>query len=248
MMDPKFTAHRGRTVVGGHVENTLEAVKFSIENANVDAIEIDIQITKDGEFVLMNYQTLENVLYDSEPGQKISDFTYDELCKKNFRCNVLEIQKLIQTEAAEYGEYGSRIYEYYNKAMATPAKVATLRDVLSLDRKGKELFVEIKTNYSKEQRQESLDYAKKLLSFCSQFNTENITFIGRDVNTLMAIKEKDSSFDCLPVIGYDDAEKALCDLDGVSVAQNHLKKGFQVQINCYLSILQKRAILLLFGR
>lgn len=62
------------------------------------------------------------------------------------------------------------------------------------------------------------------MALCKKYPNTAITFIGRDVNTLMAIKEEDSLYPCFPVIGYDDTEKALYGLDGVSSAFNHLEK------------------------
>ena len=78
------TAHRFRDGYSFYPENSIEAARDAINNPNIGALETDIQLTKDGIFVLMNYITLENVttlLYDNKT--KISDYTYDELSKIN---------------------------------------------------------------------------------------------------------------------------------------------------------------------
>lgn len=174
----------------------------------------------------MNYQTLENVIDSFDANRnKISDFTYEELCKMNFHGNATEIQDMLYGDKIlEFEEYGPRILKYYEAIKDRKTKITTLEDVLSLDRQGKRLFIEIKTNYSKEQKEESRNYARSLLELCNKHQDQNITFIGRDTNTLMAIKEENSLYQCLPVIGYNDVEKALYGLDGVSSAFNHLDK------------------------
>ena len=65
------------------------------------ALETDIQVTKDGVFVLMNYATIDKVTTLFDPSKnKISDYTYYELCRMNFHANVSEIEKVIATSAA----------------------------------------------------------------------------------------------------------------------------------------------------
>lgn len=132
MIEPKFTAHRGRVIGKPCIENTLEAIKASIEHQNIDAIEIDIRQTKDGVFVLMNYQTLGNVMeaFDSTRTQ-ISDFTYEELCKMNFHGNTSEMMDIFfGDKLLEFDEYGIRILNYYEK-IVNKTKITKLEDVLS---------------------------------------------------------------------------------------------------------------------
>ena len=130
------------------------------------ALETDIQVTKDGVFVLMNYATIDKVTTLFDPSKnKISDYTYYELCRMNFHANVSEIEKVIATSAAEFGDRATEYLEYYKELYSDLrySKIATLEQLLSLPRHGKHLFIEIKTNYSKEEKSESIAYTKDLI-------------------------------------------------------------------------------------
>lgn len=116
----------------------------------------------------MNYKTLENVTSLFDPTRnKISDYTYEELCSMSFHASIAEIEKVITTKASEFGESAKEYLEYYEELKKNPrmVKIATLEELLLLPRGEKHLFVEIKTDYSKEQKQESIDYAKKINRF-----------------------------------------------------------------------------------
>ena len=70
-------AHRGASGVAP--ENTLLAFATAIE-AGADVIEFDAQITKDEKLVIFHDKTLEKVTGET---QRISDFTLEELLKKD---------------------------------------------------------------------------------------------------------------------------------------------------------------------
>ncbi len=70
-------AHRGAS--GYAPENTLEAFEKAIE-LRADGIELDVQMTKDGELVIIHDETVDRVSYGSG---WVKDFTFEELRKLN---------------------------------------------------------------------------------------------------------------------------------------------------------------------
>lgn len=74
----KNFAHRGFS--GKYPENTLLAFKKAIE-AGVDGIEFDVQITKDGELVIIHDETINRT---SNGSGCVKDYTYEELLQYDF--------------------------------------------------------------------------------------------------------------------------------------------------------------------
>ncbi|MDO5521742.1 MAG: glycerophosphodiester phosphodiesterase [bacterium] len=69
----KIFAHRGAS--GYAPENTLEAFKLAMEQ-NADGIELDVQLTKDGEVVVIHDETIDRV---SDHKGSVKDYTVEEL-------------------------------------------------------------------------------------------------------------------------------------------------------------------------
>ena len=76
-----------RTLVWGHrgasgyaPENTMTAFEKAVE-LGADGIELDVQLTKDGELVVIHDETIDRVSYGSG---WVKDFTYAKLIKHNF--------------------------------------------------------------------------------------------------------------------------------------------------------------------
>ena len=80
----KRIAHRGLS--GLHPENTLEAFEAALP-LHPDAIELDVQLTREGQVVIFHDETLERM------GKRegwLKDFTYDELRRLPVRIPLLE--------------------------------------------------------------------------------------------------------------------------------------------------------------
>jgi glycerophosphoryl diester phosphodiesterase len=92
-------AHRGAS--GYAPENTLEAFQKAIE-LNADGIELDVQMTKDGQLVIIHDETVNRV---SDAKGWVKDFTYEDI-------NKLNVNK-------KFPEYG-------------PVKIPTLEEVYRL--------------------------------------------------------------------------------------------------------------------
>ena len=71
-------AHRGAS--GYCPENTIEAFEKAIE-MNSDGIELDVQLTKDGQIVVCHDELIDRV---SNHKGFLKDFTYEELASFNF--------------------------------------------------------------------------------------------------------------------------------------------------------------------
>ena len=73
-MKTKVWAHRGASAYAP--ENTLEAFLLAAEQG-ADGVELDVQLTKDDEIVIMHDETIDRTT--SGTGN-IRDYTYQELC------------------------------------------------------------------------------------------------------------------------------------------------------------------------
>ena len=69
----KVWAHRGAS--GYAPENTLDAFRKAVE-MGADGIELDVQMTKDGELVVIHDETIDRV---SNGKGWVKDYTYEEL-------------------------------------------------------------------------------------------------------------------------------------------------------------------------
>lgn len=75
---PKVWAHRG---VSGHApENTLPAFELAVE-MNVDGVELDVQMTSDGELVVIHDETIDRV---SDGHGYVKDYTLKQLRNWNY--------------------------------------------------------------------------------------------------------------------------------------------------------------------
>ena len=100
----KIFAHRGASAYAP--ENTLEAFRLAMEQG-ADGIELDVQMTKDGELVVIHDETIGRV---SNGNGAVRDYTLEEL--KQFSV--------------------SNHFEQY-----PDVKIPTLREVLELVRRGR---------------------------------------------------------------------------------------------------------------
>jgi len=84
-------AHRGG--YHGMSENTIETVVQNIREGNVNAIEVDVMMTKDSVMILFHDDTLGRILqYDGQ--EKVSELTADEIRSHAFRARGSEGQKV----------------------------------------------------------------------------------------------------------------------------------------------------------
>ena len=77
-MDVKIWAHRGAS--GYAPENTLEAFKLAAE-MGADGVELDVQLTKDGEVVVVHDERIDRV---SDGSGLVAEYTLEELRQFNF--------------------------------------------------------------------------------------------------------------------------------------------------------------------
>lgn len=109
----KIFAHRGASAYAP--ENTLEAFQLAM-NQGADGIELDVQLTKDGELVVIHDETIDRV---SDEKGAVRDYTLEELKKISV----------------------SNHFEQY-----PDVKIPTLREVLELVKPGTmEINIELKT-------------------------------------------------------------------------------------------------------
>ena len=99
-MNTKFVGHRGS--LGVSVENTKNAFLEGVRR-KVYALECDIHVTKDGEFVIIHDDTLERLNKDHT--KKIWEYTLDELKNielyqefngQSFSANICSLEEYLQ--------------------------------------------------------------------------------------------------------------------------------------------------------
>jgi len=113
-MQYNVLAHRGWSSVAP--ENTMAAFRLAVSDPTVDAIECDIQLTKDGQIVVMHDFTLERT---STGKGLVKNYTYEELLQFDF------------------GSWFSE--EFKNE------RISLLKDLLQLVEGKKRLVIEIKS-------------------------------------------------------------------------------------------------------
>ena len=84
---PMLAAHRGGAIT--NPENTLKAYQASVNQYNIDIVESDIWLTKDGKIVFSHDGTIDRMsdvsLFDTKKEQhEIGDYTLEELQEFNF--------------------------------------------------------------------------------------------------------------------------------------------------------------------
>ena len=84
-MNTKIWAHRGAS--GYAPENTLESFELAIEQ-KADGIELDVQMTKDGELVVIHDETIDRT---GNGTGRVQDHTLKELKALN-QCHLVKLQ------------------------------------------------------------------------------------------------------------------------------------------------------------
>lgn len=88
MKKTQVWAHRGAS--GYAPENTLEAFQKAID-MGADGVELDVQMTKDGQLVIIHDETVNRV---SDGKGWVKDYTYEELLQLNFNRKYPELGKV----------------------------------------------------------------------------------------------------------------------------------------------------------
>lgn len=95
----KIFAHRGYS--GKYPENTMLAFKKAIE-CGVDGIELDVQLTKDGEIVIIHDETVDRT---TDNTGFVVDYTYEEISKLNANFKFKEVKFVGIPTLREYFKY-----------------------------------------------------------------------------------------------------------------------------------------------
>ncbi|KAL2920133.1 Lysophospholipase D gdpd1 [Polyrhizophydium stewartii] len=70
-------SHRGGSLE--HVENTMPGFRFSANELKADLLELDVQLTKDGQVVIFHDNDMARMCGAAFKGKHIGDFNFDEL-------------------------------------------------------------------------------------------------------------------------------------------------------------------------
>ena len=164
MKDVKIFAHRGASAYAP--ENTLEAFRLAMEQG-ADGIEIDVQLTKDNELVVIHDETVDRV---SSAKGAVRDYTLEELKKIP-----------VPNHFEQYPD----------------VRIPTLREVLELVKPGKmEINIELKTGiyWYPEIEKKVLDLVKEegmeeriIYSSFNHYSIQKIREIAPDAETAYLI-------------------------------------------------------------
>lgn len=145
----KIWAHRGAS--GFAPENTLPA--FAISKAlNVDGIELDVQMTKDGELVVIHDETIDRT---SDGSGGVKDYTLLELRRYNFAVNkpgfgfvtiptLREVYELFQgTDFVINVELKTSVIKYDDSDVTVSTEDRTMPDTRCIEEKVHELTAEM---------------------------------------------------------------------------------------------------------
>ena len=125
----KIVAHRGLS--GLHPENTLEAFEAALA-FRPEAMELDVQLTRDGQVVIFHDETLDRM---GRRSGWLKDFTYDELKALPVRIPLLEdyFRLIESTEIDTFVEFKNSFVLYpglEEKAIGIAARFGRLDDCI----------------------------------------------------------------------------------------------------------------------
>ena len=142
-MNTKIWAHRGAS--GYAPENTLESFELAIEQ-KADGIELDVQMTKDGELVVIHDETIDRT---GNGTGRVQDHTLKELTALNFNKTHPEYASRIQAEALHPAYYNLQYTGFLTEAKQRGLKlhVWTVNDSDMMEYLAKEGVDAIITNY-----------------------------------------------------------------------------------------------------
>lgn len=170
-------AHRGFSSLG--VENTYQALSLASSENYIDCIEIDARMTKDGKIVLSH----DNILWnDRLVPVKISDLTYDEVIKTNFKYRTFSLPNFFW-----YNDEHIMVNSRYQNLNNQNYHLIGLSDGIKACG-DKTIIIDLKLNnniieFTEELKREIVD-------------AKNIIFQSFDAKAMLYIKEH-SNFDCM---------------------------------------------------
>lgn len=184
-----IVAHRGSSET--YVENTLEAFEDAI-NSGAKMIEVDVQITKDKQIVVIHNNEIINL-------QNNKTYKIDEL-------SYLELQN-VYFEKSENREIDSKIYFDYNIDQINYEKnnledinsknpdfkkfiIPKLEDVINLVNKKAFIIIEIKSNFTEFDKQ-NVELIYKIVEK-NNFTNQTL-FASFDIDLLIKLKEIESN-------------------------------------------------------
>ena len=178
MTDTKIWAHRGAS--GYAPENTMISFKKALE-MNADGIELDIQLTKDGEMVVIHDETVDRT---SDGKGWVKDLTLAELRALSF--NYQNGAFGFDPKAADREPVP--VYPEYGKV-----EIPTMEEVLKLwSETDKTIDIEIKTGIVFYE-----DIERKILELVKKYGMEDrVCYSSFNHSTMLKIKELNPEAQC----------------------------------------------------
>lgn len=170
---PLIAAHRGGK---DNPENTLKAIKYSVEELKIDALEIDLCITKD-DYLILNHDYTVNSTTDAELffGEKkdyyVNDLTLKELQKLNFGFNYTNEDGKLYNKLLK----GVSDFDREDVLIKNDLQVVTIENIFELY-KNKNIFYIIELKNTTDLGKKSADILIKIIK---EYGLENKVIIGQ---------------------------------------------------------------------
>lgn len=213
-------------------KNTVDGILLSLSTPSIKGVEFDICFTKDNKIVVGHEKltsfcnkTNTQTLIDN-----IGKFSFEELSKKEFIENSLNVMNVLKSKDIE-------IVDFYRRLANYTYRIATLKELMVKISKCKEFGnkqIQIEIKNSSMDEKNSKKFGQEILKVCTPYLDKNILFISRDIFILKELIKLNSAVKCGVVIGYEDEYKALeakeCNF-GISCAINHSMNIVENSIN-----------------
>jgi glycerophosphoryl diester phosphodiesterase len=170
----KFEVHGHRGAMGKYPENSISAFDYAM-NINVDALELDLQMTKDKNIVIYHDKNIDTKLCKNGPPLPIKDITLDEI--KKYTCG--------ETQDIHFKEQNTS-----KEQILTFAELLEFINNSDYPNKNTIKFnIEIKTETKLDTDSEVIEFANRLIDILNKYNIKDRTIIQSfDARALIAVK------------------------------------------------------------
>lgn len=192
-INKKFEIHGHRGARGNLPENTLNAFSYAIEN-NIDVLELDTQMTKDGEIIIYHDKYINNIICNGE-NYPIKQLTLKEI--KNYDCG------------------SKQNPDFPKQQIINDAKIPTLKELFELIKNKYKLSsikfnIEIKTSEIDDKNEEIYEFCKKLIDLINNYQLKNRVIIQSfDIRALNTVKNMDKSITTSYLIEDGDIDQKI---------------------------------------
>ena len=174
----KFDAHKGSS--WKYPENSHGAIVSALLDPDVDAVEFDVKMTKDGKLVIRHD---ENMFTTSNSLKTVYNSTLEELRQLKMIAHRVDYWiHYFQIYSEKNEEYGRRQIELLKKLKNKTNRIMTLDELLDLAPKDKKLLLEVKGS---DEFYKTDKFSKGILELVNAYSYKNIYVHGANPKLMM---------------------------------------------------------------